>query len=65
MPPAGWLPLEHTQPLEEEFSNMAQPAHSQVTAPGVTGRASPPTLQQNLGGIWEHACSWLLMMSVE
>lgn len=27
--------------------------------------ASPPSLQQNLGGIWEHTCSWLLLMSVE
>lgn len=45
VPHAGWLPLEHAQPLGEVFSNSAQPAHSQATAPGVTGRASLPTLQ--------------------
>lgn len=27
--------------------------------------SSQPSLQQNLGGVWEHACSWFLVMSVE
>lgn len=49
VPRAGWLPLGHAQPLREAFSNTAQPAHSQATAPRITGTASPPTLQQNLG----------------
>lgn len=58
---AGWLPLEHAQPLREAFSNTAQPSHSQATAPGVTGRASPPT-QAELG--W-HLGTRLLMVTNE
>jgi len=35
VPHAGWLLLEHAQPLREAFSNAAQPAQSQATAPRV------------------------------
>lgn len=35
VPRAGWLLLEHAQPLGEAFSNVVQPTHTQATAPGV------------------------------
>lgn len=60
--------MEHTQPLGKRSPHSAD--HSQPV-PGclVMGRATisafPLSLQQNLGGIWEHTCSWLLLTSVE
>lgn len=35
VPRAGWLPLEHAQPLGEALSTAAQPTHTQATAPRV------------------------------
>lgn len=35
VPRAGWLLLEHAQPLGEAFSNAVQPTHTQATAHGV------------------------------
>lgn len=67
-PRAGWLLLEHAQHLREAFSNTAtvlsHPSHSSWGAESQGEQCSwPPSPWQNSGGIWEHACLWLSVMS--